>query len=59
MAKIVFAFLWVAMLVIVNRALDGITWAQYSATFLLGGLCAILLGKMEILRGGPAPEGSK
>ncbi|MGW2990070.1 hypothetical protein [Streptomyces goshikiensis] len=59
MAKIAFTFLWVTILVIVNKALDDITWAQYVATFLLGGLYAILLSKVKVLNGKPASEEPK
>lgn len=59
MAKIVFTVLWVAVLVLVNRSLHDTVWAQYLATFLLGGLYALALSKVGILRAGSRPEGSK
>ncbi|MEU4728704.1 hypothetical protein [Streptomyces sp. NPDC023588] len=59
MAKIVFTLLWVGVLIVANRALDDITWAQYLATFLLGGAYALALSKVKILRGNQTLEGSK
>ncbi|MEU9164299.1 hypothetical protein AB0D29_29020 [Streptomyces sp. NPDC048424] len=59
MAKIVFTLVWGVVLVMTNRALEDATWAQYLATFLLGGIYALALSKVKILRGGITPEESK
>ncbi|MER5773290.1 hypothetical protein ABT144_03135 [Streptomyces sp. NPDC002039] len=59
MAKIVFTVLWVAVLVLANRSLHDTAWAQYLATFLLGGLYALAVGKVGMLRTGSRSEGSK
>lgn len=59
MTKIAFTLLWGAVLVAANRALQDATWAQYLVTFLLGGIYALALSKVRILRGGNVSEESK
>ncbi|MFD3682300.1 hypothetical protein [Streptomyces sp. NPDC058613] len=59
MAKIAFTLLWVVALVLANRILEDVVWAQYLATFVLGGIYALALSKVKILRTGRSPEGSK
>lgn len=49
MAKVVFTLLWAGVLIAANKSLDNITWAQYLATFLLGGIYAVALSKVKIL----------
>ncbi|MGW0749491.1 hypothetical protein [Streptomyces sp. NPDC002587] len=52
MAKIAFTLVWGVVLVMINRAFQDVTWAQYLATFLMGGVYALALAKVRILRGG-------
>ncbi|MER7828072.1 hypothetical protein ABTX85_36570 [Streptomyces sp. NPDC096097] len=59
MAKIAFTLVWGVVLVAANRALQDTTWAQYLVTFLLGGIYALALSKVTILRGGNISEESK
>ncbi|MEU6312740.1 hypothetical protein [Streptomyces sp. NPDC047014] len=59
MAKIAFTLAWVVVLVVTNRALQDHTWAQYAATFILGGAYALALSKVSFLRGVDSPEESK
>ncbi|MFF9980908.1 hypothetical protein [Streptomyces erythrochromogenes] len=59
MAKIAFTLAWGVVLVVTNRALQDVTWAQYVATFLLGGAYALTLSKARFLHGGNAAEKSK
>ncbi len=59
MAKIAFTLAWGITLVVTNRALQDVTWAQYVATFLLGGAYALALSKVRFLHGGNAAENSK
>ncbi|THA79941.1 hypothetical protein [Streptomyces sp. A0592] len=56
MAKIAFTLAWGVVLVLANRALHDVTWAQYVATFLLAGACALALSKARFLRGGKAAD---
>ncbi|MFD0268834.1 hypothetical protein ACFVGY_20030 [Streptomyces sp. NPDC127106] len=59
MAKIVFTLLWAAVLIVVNQVLHGNVWGQYLSTFLLGGIYALALAKVEFLRGKKVDEASK
>ncbi|MFB8397992.1 hypothetical protein [Streptomyces yangpuensis] len=59
MAKIAFTLAWGVALVVTNRALQDATWAQYVATFLLGGAYALALSKVRFLHKGNATEKSK
>ncbi|MEU5810410.1 hypothetical protein [Streptomyces sp. NPDC047718] len=59
MAKTVFTILWAALLIVVNQVLHDNIWAQYAATFLLGGCYALAFAKVKFLRGGKAREVSK
>lgn len=49
MAKIIVTLVWAAVLVVVNKLLIDIEWAQYVATFLLGGVYVLLMNKMRAL----------
>ncbi|MFI8364023.1 hypothetical protein ACIGD1_28170 [Streptomyces sp. NPDC085612] len=51
MTKIAFTLVWGVILVATNRALQDVLWAQYAATFILGGAYALVLGKVPFLRG--------
>ncbi|MCF3148008.1 hypothetical protein [Streptomyces platensis] len=57
MAKIVFTLLWAGVVVAVNSVLDDVTWAQYLALFVLGGMYAFTVNKVPGIRGGSAQEG--
>ncbi|MGW8556246.1 hypothetical protein [Streptomyces tubercidicus] len=46
MAKIAFTVLWAGVLMVVDRALDGVIWAQYLAIFALGGIYAFTVNKL-------------
>ncbi|MEU0255754.1 hypothetical protein ABZ299_25410 [Streptomyces sp. NPDC006184] len=46
-AKIVVTLVWVAVLIGVNKLLDGTDWAQYVATFVLAGAYALLIDKVN------------
>ncbi|MFI1285326.1 hypothetical protein ACH4U5_32005 [Streptomyces sp. NPDC020858] len=59
MAKIAFTLVWGVVLVMTNRALQDATWAQYLATFILGGIYALALSKVRILHGGNISEEPK
>ncbi|MEV7510665.1 hypothetical protein ACIPRL_34235 [Streptomyces sp. NPDC090085] len=60
MTKIAFTLAWGVILVATNRALQDATWAQYVATFILGGAYALALSKVPFLRGSANnPEESK
>ncbi|MFD6972406.1 hypothetical protein [Streptomyces sp. NPDC059979] len=59
MAKIAFTLVWGVALVMTNRALQDTTWAQYLATFILGGIYALALSKVGILSGGKTAEEPK
>ncbi|MFJ3883364.1 hypothetical protein ACIPW5_38695 [Streptomyces sp. NPDC090077] len=59
MVKIAFTALWAGVVVLVNWVLDGSMWGQYLATFLLAGIYAFTLGKVDSLRGKKVDEMSK
>ncbi|MEU4358406.1 hypothetical protein ACFYNW_22390 [Streptomyces virginiae] len=59
MAKIAFTLVWGVVLVTTNRVLQDTTWAQYAATFILGGAYALALSKLKFLQGGSVPEEPK
>ncbi|MEN8652552.1 hypothetical protein ABCR94_18595 [Streptomyces sp. 21So2-11] len=45
-AKIIVTLVWAACLILLNRALVDITWAQYVATFVMAGIYSLVLSKM-------------
>lgn len=47
MAKILATLVWAAVLVGANKLLDGVEWAQYVATFVLGGAYVLLINKVR------------
>jgi hypothetical protein len=46
-AKILATLAWAAVLVGANKLLTGIDWAQYVATFILGGAYVLLMNKVS------------
>ncbi len=61
MVKIAFTLVWAGILIAANRALDDVTWAQYLATFALGGIYALALSRLSLFRenAAKAPETSR
>ncbi|MER0481420.1 hypothetical protein ABR737_24285 [Streptomyces sp. Edi2] len=59
MGKIVFTVLWAGVLLAVDRVLEGFTWAQYLAIFVLAGIYAFTVDKVPGPRGKSPREGSK
>ncbi|MFG2295453.1 hypothetical protein [Streptomyces sp. NPDC048603] len=59
MARIVFTLAWAGLLIAANKALDDVVWAQYLATFALGGLYAIALTRVDFLRAGKARQAAE
>lgn len=49
-AKIIITLVWAACLILVNKALSDVTWAQYVATFVMAGAYSLLLSKMPSAR---------
>ncbi|MEJ8639775.1 hypothetical protein [Streptomyces sp. MS2.AVA.5] len=45
-AKILVTLVWAACLILLNKALSDVTWAQYVATFVMAGLYSLVLSKM-------------
>ncbi|MEU8681212.1 hypothetical protein [Streptomyces sp. NPDC048611] len=56
-AKVAFTVLWAGVLMAVDSFLDGFTWAQYLAIFVLAGLYAFTVDKLPVSRGKSAREG--
>jgi hypothetical protein len=48
-AKVILTLVWAAVLVLANMALDS-AWAQYVATFALGGIYAFAMSKVARAR---------
>ncbi|MDO0913577.1 hypothetical protein QQM39_22855 [Streptomyces sp. DT2A-34] len=46
-AKILVTLAWAAVLVGANKLLAGTEWAQYVATFVLGGAYVLLINKVS------------
>ncbi|WP_159029265.1 hypothetical protein [Streptomyces viridochromogenes] len=46
-AKILVTLAWAAVLVGANKLLTGTEWAQYVATFVLGGAYVLLINKVS------------
>lgn len=45
-AKIIVTILWTIVLVVANKLLSEVEWAQYVVTFVLAGAYALLIGKV-------------
>lgn len=50
MAKVLITLVWAGVLVLANKMLDSAQWAQYVATFALGGIYAFIMSKAGFFR---------
>ena len=50
MAKVLITLVWAGVLVLANKLLDSMQWAQYVATFVLAGIYALIMSKAGFSR---------